>query len=56
MDPHNHALVSCPRSSSPLAADFWDQHATENKELMSRLLGSPPAANLRVGTLDARNS
>jgi len=29
--------VSCPRSSSHLAADFWDQQATENKELVTQI-------------------
>jgi hypothetical protein len=27
-----HPLVSCPRSSSQLATNVWDQQATENKE------------------------
>src|ERR1700744_2408202 len=43
-------LVSCPRSSSYLGTDFWDQQATKNKELVSQICGSPSMANLRLGT------
>jgi hypothetical protein len=29
--------VSCPRSSSRLATNSWDQQATENKELVFQI-------------------
>jgi hypothetical protein len=47
------ALVSCPRSPSHLAAHAGDQQATENKELVSRILRFATMADFRFGTLEA---
>jgi hypothetical protein len=44
-------LVSCPRSPSHLAAHAGDQQATENKELVSRILRFATMADFRFGTL-----
>ena len=42
---HIGQLVSCPRSSSHLVVNFWDQQATENKKRVSGIRGSPAMAN-----------
>ena len=45
-------LVSCPRSPSHLAAHAGDQQATENKELVSRILRFATMADFRFGALE----
>src|SRR6185437_14067777 len=45
-------LVSCPRSSLPLAANVGDKQVTEIKELVSRFRPPLMSRNFGIGTLD----
>jgi hypothetical protein len=40
--------VSCPRSSSHLAAGFWGQQTTETNELVHRASGKRDASQFRL--------
>src|SRR6185437_1704551 len=49
-------LVSCPRSSLPLAANVGDKQVTEIKELVSRFRPPLMSRNFGIGTLVSRCS